>query len=162
MDIALIVIGAILLIVGFIGCIAPILPGPPMAYFSLILLQLTRFHPFSSTFLVVWAAVIIIVSVLDYYVPIWGTKKFGGTKGGQWGATLGLIIGLFFSPMGILLGPFLGAFAGEILNKQDVRTALRSAIGSFIGFLAGTLMKLIVCGLIAFYFIRELISTISK
>ena len=157
MDIALIIIGIILLISGIIGCIAPFLPGPPLAYCSLILLQFTHFKPFSSTFLIIWAIIVFIVVLLDYYVPIWGTKRFGGTKGGTWGATIGLLLGLFLSPAGILIGPFLGAFVGEIINKQDKNTAFRSAIGAFIGFLAGTFMKLIVCGVLAFYFVKGML-----
>ena len=157
MDIALIIIGIILLIGGIIGCVAPVPPGPPLAYCSLIVLQFTRFHPFTTQFLIVWAIVVLIVILLDYYIPIWGTKRFGGTKGGTWGATIGLIVGIFFTPIGILLGPFVGAFLGEIINRQNMRTAFRSAIGSFIGFLAGTFMKLVICFVMAFYFVTGLI-----
>ena len=157
MDIVLIVLGVITLIGGIIGCVAPFPPGPPLAYCSLILLQFTKFHPFSITFLVVWAIVVLFVTVLDYYVPIWGTKKFGGTKSGTWGATIGLLVGMFFPPIGILAGPFLGAFVGEILNRQNYRIAFRSAIGAFIGFLTGTFMKLIVCGVMAFYFVKGIL-----
>ena len=157
MDIILIVIGIICLIAGIIGCIAPFPPGPPLAYCSLILLQFTRFHPFSYTFLIIWAIIIVIITVLDYYVTIQGTKKFGGTKGGMWGATIGLFLGLFLTPIGILPGLFLGAFVGEILNKQNTQVAFRSAIGSFLGFLAGAFMKLVVCIVIVFYFIKGML-----
>ena len=156
-DIVLIVFGIILLVAGIIGCIAPVPPGPPLAYCSLILLQFTRFQPFTITFLVVWAIIIIIVTLLDYYVAVQGTKKFGGTKGGVWGATTGLIVGLFFTPIGIIIGLILGAFIGEILNSQTAKVAFRSAVGSFIGFLAGTFMKLAVCFVLAFYFVKGLL-----
>jgi uncharacterized protein YqgC (DUF456 family) len=157
MDTILIIIGVIFLIGGLIGCITPFPPGPPLAYCSLILLQFTRYRPFSSSFLIVWAIIIILITWLDYYVAIQGTKKFGGTKGGAWGATTGLIAGLFFTPIGLLPGLLLGAFIGELLNRQNTRTAFRSAIGSFIGFLAGAFMKLIVCLVIAFYFIKGIL-----
>jgi uncharacterized protein YqgC (DUF456 family) len=157
MDIALIVAGIIFLLGGIIGCIVPFLPGPPLAYCSLILLQFARFQPFTSEFLLGWAIVVFIVTLLDFYIPIWGTKRFRGTKGGTWGATIGLLLGLFLPPAGILIGPFLGAFVGEILNRQDTRTAFRSAIGAFVGFLAGTFMKLIVCGALAFYFVKGML-----
>ena len=157
MDIVLIIIGIICLIAGIIGCIAPFPPGPPLAYCSLILLQFTRFHPFSYTFLIVWAIIIIIITFLDYYVTVQGTKKFGGTKGGMWGATIGLFLGLFFTPIGILPGLFLGAFVGEILNKQNAGVAFRSAVGSFLGFLTGAFMKLIVCFVIVFYFVKGML-----
>ena len=157
MEITLIILGVLLLIAGFLGCFLPVLPGPPLAYGSLILLQLTDKEPYTSNFLVIWAVITLAVVLADYYIPIWGTKKFGGTKGGTWGATIGLVIGLFFiPPFGIIIGPFVGAYLGELINGQDNRLALRSAIGSFIGFIAGTVMKLGVVAVISFYFIREL------
>jgi uncharacterized protein YqgC (DUF456 family) len=157
MDIFLIITGSILLLAGIAGCIVPFLPGPPLAYGSLILLQLSKYSPFSEKFLIIWACVTTAVLLVDYYIPIWGTKKFGGTKSGVWGATIGLIIGMFiFPPLGLIVGPFVGAFAGEIINNQDSNKALRSAIGSFIGFVAGTLMKLGISIVMGYYFITAI------
>ena len=157
MDTFLIVIAIILLLAGIAGCIAPFLPGPPLAYGSLLLMQLTTRKPFSEEFLVIWAIVTLAVVLADYYIPIWGTKKFGGTKAGVWGATIGLVAGIFFfPPFGIIVGPFLGALVGELINNQDSNKAFRSAFGSFIGFVAGTLMKLGVTLVMGFYFFRAL------
>lgn len=156
MDTFLIVLAVILLIVGIAGCILPFLPGPPLAYGSLLLLQFTSKKPFSEEFLVIWAVVTLAVVLADYYIPIWGTKKFGGTKAGVWGATIGLVIGIFFfPPFGIIIGPFIGALVGELIkNSNDTNKAFRSAFGSFIGFIAGTVMKLGVSIVMGFYFIR--------
>lgn len=158
MDIFLIILGIILLVTGIVGCIIPFLPGPPLVYASLILLQLSTLKPFEPQFLIVWAVLTSAVLLADYFIPIWGTKKFGGTKGGTWGATIGLFIGMFvFPPFGIILGPFVGAFIGEMLNNQDTTKALKSAIGSFIGFVTGTLMKLGISAVMAFYFFRAIL-----
>jgi uncharacterized protein YqgC (DUF456 family) len=157
MDTFLIISGIILLIAGIAGCIFPFLPGPPLAYGSLILLQISTYKPFTENFLIIWALVTVAVVIADYYIPIWGTKKFGGTKGGVWGATIGLIVGIFFfPPLGLIIGPFIGAFAGEIINNQDSNKAFRSAIGSFIGFVAGTLMKLGISVVMGYYFFTAL------
>ncbi len=157
MDTVLIISGIILLLAGIAGCIFPFLPGPPLAYGSLILIQISTHKPFTENFLFIWALVTTAVVIADYYIPIWGTKKFGGTKGGVWGATIGLIVGIFFfPPLGLIIGPFLGAFAGEIINNQDSNKAFRSAIGSFIGFVAGTLMKLGITIVMGYYFITAL------
>jgi len=158
MDTFLIIAGILLLLLGIAGCFLPVIPGPPLSYGSLILLQLTSLAPFTVNFLVIWALVTIAVVLADYYIPIWGTKKFGGTKGGTWGATIGLILGLFFfPPFGIIIGPFVGAYLGELINGQDNHKAFRSAVGSFIGFVAGTLMKLGISGVMAFYFFRAIL-----
>lgn len=157
MDTFLIIAGILLLIGSVAGSILPFLPGPPLAYISLILLQQTGRHPFSTTFLVAWAIVVVLVAMLEYLIPIWGTKRFGGTKGGTRGATAGLVVGLFLPPWGFVIGPFVGAFIGELINRQDSHTAFRSAVGSFVGFLAGTVVKIVLCLVMAFYFIKELI-----
>lgn len=174
MDIVLIVLGAICLLVGIIGCVAPVLPGVPLAYLGLLLLHWTERVQFSWQFLTVWAVIVVVIQLLDYFIPAWGTKKFGGTKWGVWGSTIGLFVGLFMGPMGIVIGPFLGAVVGELLyfnrhpqtaqssdeieKNSQFNRALRAGLGSFIGLLTGTIIKLICCGMMVFYFVKELIA----
>lgn len=155
MDIILIILGFIFVIVGILGCFLPILPGPPISFAALLFLQWTEKAPFDSDTLWTWGIVTAIVTALDYVVPIYGTKKFGGTKRGVWGSTIGLVIGLFFfPPLGIIIGPFVGAFLGEMSNGNvDNKTALRSAFGSFVGFVVGTLLKLIASAWMAWLFV---------
>lgn len=157
MDIFLIILGAICLLVGILGCVLPVLPGVPLAYCGLLLLHATDKVQFTWQFLVIWAVVTIVVQVLDSVVPIWGTKKFGGSKMGVWGSTLGLLVGLFFGPWGIVLGPFLGAVVFELIDGKNTRLALKAGWGSFVGLMTGTILKLICCGLMTYYFIAELI-----
>jgi uncharacterized protein len=158
MDTALIILGIILLLTGLAGCLLPFIPGPPLVYGSLLVLQLTKRQPFSLTFMIIWAAITLAIVLADYYIPIWGTKKFGGTKGGTWGATVGLIVGIFFlPPLGIIIGPFIGAYLGEIINNQESKKALKSAIGSFIGFITGTLMKLGISSIMGYYFLKAIL-----
>ena len=152
MDIALMIIAGLLMLTGLVGCVLPVLPGVPLAYVGLLLLQLTDKVQFSTTFMLIWLAVVIVIQVLDYYVPAWGTKQFGGSKWGVVGSTLGLIAGLFTGPWGIVLGPFIGAVIGEWLQFKDWDKALKAGWGSFIGLLIGVVMKLVCCGLMIYYF----------
>jgi uncharacterized protein YqgC (DUF456 family) len=155
MDLFLIIVGILLIIIGILGCFLPVLPGPPVVYASLLLLQFTSKDPFSTSFLILWAVITIAVTIIDYWVPVYGTKKLGGTKMGINGATAGLLVGLFFGPWGMILGPFIGALAGELIGGQNFSKALKSAFGSFIGFVAGTLMKLVVSCIMAYHFINQ-------
>lgn len=50
MDILLIILGAICLLTGIIGCVLPVLPGVPLAYVGILLLQLTERVQFSWQF----------------------------------------------------------------------------------------------------------------
>jgi uncharacterized protein len=155
MDFFLIILGVFFIILGIAGCILPVIPGPPIAYLALLMLQLSSKPPFSIEFMLIFAFLTIAVTILDYIVPVWGTKKFGGSKYGVWGSTIGLIIGLFFGPLGIIIGPFIGAFIGELIAEKQAGEALRAALGAFIGFVAGTLMKLAVSIAMAVPFFRE-------
>lgn len=151
------VIGGILMLAGIIGCLLPFLPGPPLSFLGLLLLQVKETAPFTTKFLLIWAVVVIVITVLDYLVPIYGTKRFGGTKYGLWGCAIGLIAGFWFGPVGIIAGPFLGALLGEWLANRNSDQAFKAAIGSFVGFLVGTVLKLIASGVMTYYFIMSLI-----
>jgi uncharacterized protein YqgC (DUF456 family) len=157
LDITWSVLGGILMVVGLLGCFLPIIPGPPLSYFGLMVLQFKEQSPFSTKFLIIWAVVVVAVTALDYVVPAYGTKKFGGTKYGIWGCTIGLILGFWLGPMGIILGPFFGALIGELIGGKDSNQAFKAALGSFVGFLVGTLLKLIVCGVMCWYFVKALL-----
>lgn len=158
MDYLLLIIAIFLILAGIIGCLAPVLPGPPLSYLGLIAIHFTRFATISNNLFIILGIVVIVVTILDYIVPIWGTKKFGGSKYGVRGATVGLIIGFFLGPAGIIVGPFVGAFVGELIFKDDVKYALKAGFGSLLGFLTGVGLKLATSGLITFYFIRALIN----
>ena len=167
MDALWITLGILAVFIGLAGAILPGLPGPPVSFLALVFLELTAKSPFSLEFLVVMGAIMVVVTLLDYVVPIYGTKKFGGTKRGVWGSTIGLLFGIIIFPFfgivlgpfglfGVILGPFLGAYIGEITGGKDRDQALRAAIGSFIGFLAGTFMKLAYSIIAGVYFFIKL------
>lgn len=159
MDIFLAILGGILILGGVVGSVLPVLPGPPIAWLGLLVLNFTKYADFSISFLVVMAVIMVVVTALDFLIPAWGTKKFGGSKAGVTGSALGLVVGLFFGPMGIILGPFIGAFLGELIaNGTEFKIALKSATGSFIGFLLSTGLKLIYGGVCAFYFFKAVLS----
>jgi len=160
LDILLVILGIGCIFLGLVGCFLPVLPGPPLSYAGLILLQVTRYGNYSSTFLIIMAVITVIITVVDYFIPIWGTKKFGGTKSGITGSTIGLIAGLFFPPVGIIIGPFLGAVIGELMAGRDTDAAIKSGLGSFIGFLLGTGLKLSFVVVTIYYFAKELIHNI--
>ena len=164
MYIFLLIVGFLLAITGIIGSILPILPGPILGWFGLLLLYLTKIVPINYTLLGITLVVAIAVLVLDYVIPSVGTKKFGGTKFGVIGTTIGLILGIFFfPPIGLIVGPFVGAFIGEIVfNKTKGPQALKSALGSFLGFLASTIMKLTISLVFLGIFIWEVLENWSR
>ena len=104
MDVALLIVGLICMLVGVVGSVLPILPGLPISYGGLLLLQLSGYGFFSRSFFITWAIIIVIMMVIEYMLPKWGTQKYGGTKTGQRGALIGTIAGLFvFPPFGLII-----------------------------------------------------------
>jgi uncharacterized protein YqgC (DUF456 family) len=160
MEALIITLGIIALIIGYVSCLLPPLPGPPLAFLALLLLHFFV-EPVNIPGWMLWTLgiVSIVVTILDNFVAIWGTEKFGGTKAGVRGSFIGLIVGIFFltpflGPLSIIAGPFLGAVVGELISGNDPEIALRSGVGSFIGFLLGLGMKLIITSIISFQFFK--------
>jgi len=146
--------GILLILTGIAGSLLPMLPGPPIAYAGLLLQQLRGDKPFTTQFLLIKAGVVAIILILDYLIPIWGTKRFGGTKYGIWGCTLGFLLAFWMGPWGVILGPFIGAFIGEMIANQDSRKAFKAAVGSFVGFLFGSLIKIVACFVMLYYVVK--------
>jgi uncharacterized protein YqgC (DUF456 family) len=152
MDWLWITLSALILLVGIIGCLVPLIPGPPLSFIGLLFLQLKEVAHFTLKFMVNCATITVLVTTADYFIPILGTKKLGGTRYGIWGCTLGLIVGFWFGPFGIILGPFVGAFVGELMGNASSQHAFRAALGSFVGFLLSTLLKLMASVMMIWYF----------
>ncbi len=142
MDTLLLIAAGLFVFIGFIGCILPIIPGVTLSYIGIILLHFSSYAQFSSQFLIGWGIAVIVVQLLDYIIPIWGTKKFGGSKYGIWGSTIGMVLGLFLGPWGIILGPFVGAIVGEIMGGKASADAIK---------------KLIVAGFLIYYYVEAVI-----
>jgi uncharacterized protein YqgC (DUF456 family) len=157
-DYILLILGILLMVLGIIGCLVPVLPGPPFSFIGLLLLHFSRFGDFSNSALIIFGALAVVITILDYIVPVWGTKKFGGSKYGTRGATVGLIIGLFLGPLGMILGPLIGAFVGEMIFKDDFNYAIKAGFGSLLGFLTGIGLKLAASSVMTFFFIKEWIA----
>ena len=147
MDVFLIIIAFLCMLVGIIGCIIPGLPGMPVAYVGLWIAQATERVNFSWQMLLIYGLVVVVLTVLDYIVPAWGTKKYGGSSYGVWGSTIGVFVGLFAGVWGVIIGPLVGAVIGELISGKAVGEAFKAGWGSFVGILFSTVLKLICCGM---------------
>lgn len=149
MEIVIIILAILAGIIGIAGSILPGLPGAPFSWLGLLLLFIWGPESMPVSTLVIWGAVVIAVSVIDYLVPMWLTKATGGSRYAERGAMAGLVIGIVLTPVGMILGSFLGAFLAELYwGKKSAGDALKAAFGSFLGFITGTGLKTIVAVLI--------------
>ena len=155
-EILLISIGLFIAIVGIIGCIVPAIPGPPLNFLSLVILELTIEDAFTSDFFILWAIITIVVTVLDYLLPIMGAKVYKASRFGIWGSIIGMIIGiLFFPPFGMILGLFVGAVLGELIAGKKEWQALKIGTVTFVISMLMIIFKLAVSGVMTFYFIKR-------
>lgn len=156
MDIIFIIIGLLFMIFGIVGCLLPVIPGPPLSYIGLIILQFSPNFHFSKNFMIIMAVMAIGVTILDNFMPVWSAKRSGGSKRAVWGSVIGLVFGFFvFPPLGLIIGPFVGAVLGELSTGRSSAEAFKSGFNTFIGFLGGVVIKLIASGIMLFYFIKE-------
>lgn len=138
-------------IIGVAGSILPGLPGTPVSWVGMLMLYLwgngtnAAGDPMPLKALIIWGVIVVVVSVIDYVVPMYFTKITGGSKYAERGAMAGLLLGIIFTPVVMILGSFLGAFLSELYwGKKDAGRALKAAVGSFLGFITGTGLKTIV------------------
>jgi uncharacterized protein YqgC (DUF456 family) len=144
-ELAILLIGLLLNGFGILGCIMPALPGPIISWCSLLLFFLLPVGGIGTAILLITGILMLIVSALDYVIPVLGARKFGSSKQGVWGGTIGIVVGLFFVPWGILIGPLLGTVIGDLMAGGTFAKALNSGLGSLLGFMVGTSIKLIYC-----------------
>ncbi len=147
--------GAVLLLGGAAGCIVPAIPGPVLAYLSLILISIPGAWELMPVWLLVTLGIVAVgTTIFDNFLPALSSKKAGAGKAGVIGSIVGMIVGSFFSPIGTIVGAFVGAFVAEVLFHRENRQPLRAAAGVFRGTVLGIVMKLAATGIIGWYFVR--------
>ena len=140
MEVFIAIVAVLCGIIGIIGSIAPALPGPPISWVGMLILYFWggtngAGETMSLSILLIWLAIVILVTILDYVVPAYFTKLTGGSKYASIGTTVGLIAGLFIPPVGMILGSLLGAFIAELIFAgKSAGPAVKSAFGAFLGF----------------------------
>jgi len=153
-QIIFIIIEVVLVIVGMLGSILPVLPGLPLIYGAMLMQHfLNDGISYPWWVLVLFGLLSVVVLVLDYFIPVWGTKKMGASKlavrYSVIGVFVGFILSFVFTPIWLLIGPFAGAIIGELIAGKDLGPATKSGTGAFLGFLAGMLLKLFVGGIMS-------------
>jgi len=158
LEILAILIGSLLMLLGLIGSVLPILPGPPLSFIGLFLLALVKkFSPPLTPALVILLGIVAVVMIaMDYVLPLLGAKRYGSSKWGVLGSVLGMLIGMFLSPLAVLLGAFFGAVVAEWLAGKTKGESFRAGWGVMMGTLFATIVRLGFAGLMIYYFIMAL------
>jgi len=153
----LIIIGAVLAIIGIIGSILPVMPGPIFSFIALVLLYVSGgSSAISLATLITFGITMVIITIIDYAAPIIGAKYFGASRYGIWGAIGGAIIGIFlFPPLGIFLGALAGATIGERVGGKDFNQSARAGLGVLMGSISVIVIETIFSIIAAVYFFSK-------
>ena len=159
MEMVLVIIAFALLVAGLLGAVLPVLPGPPLSFVGLLMMHFSGYGGFTFVFLLVWALITVAVTIMDYVLPSYMARRFGGSHAAAIGSFLGLLAGLFFfPPWGLVFGSFLGALAGELVhNGANGVKAFKIALGAFLAFIVGSGAKLAVSAVMLFYAVRAML-----
>ena len=157
-----VIIGFILIFIGFVGCVIPGVPGPPLAYLALLILKFADTSTFSTTFLVIMAILNIAVYFLDSLLPFMGAKSFKASRKGIIFSIIGMLIGMFFfPPFGMMFGLLFGAIIGELLAGKAKTEAIKIGLVSFAFSIFAIIIKIILTGIMAFYFTKAVFQNLA-
>ena len=145
------------LLLGLIGSVLPIVPGPIMSYLGVLVLFFFTDISFSNNEILIYSIITVLVFSSDYILQFLGVKKLGGQKNALYGTIFGIFIGLFFAPLGLFIGPFLGAFLGALKDNKEQKQAIRIALGALLGFVCGTVLKLMYSIYIIYVILNKLL-----
>ena len=144
--------GTILNLVGFVGCLLPVLPGPTMNLLALTIVYFTLDNV-SMNLLLVMIALVVIALITDNVFPVLTARVGGGTRYGMIGAAAGLVGGFFvFPPYGMLPLSIVGAMLGEFYHQKRRSAAIKAGIATIVGFALSLAFKLGASAVITWHF----------
>ncbi len=107
----------------------------------------------SWTVILIFGIITLAITILDYLLPIWGAKVYKASKYGIWGSIIGMIVGIFFfPPWGMIVGILFGAVCGELIAGKKSSEAFKIGIVTFIASIIMIIAKLVISGIMTFYF----------
>jgi len=146
MHVFVIIVTVFLMLVGLIGAVLPVIPGP-----ALVLAGALLYGWYGDFAIITWGVLAVLAAlasvsiVLDYAASLIGARAFGAGRWGLIGACIGACAGFVIANVpGAVAGLFLGACVTELVRGRDLRTALKIGFGTFAGFLAGTVGKFLI------------------
>jgi uncharacterized protein YqgC (DUF456 family) len=133
----------LLVLIGLIGALVPVLPGPVLVFAGLLLASWADdFARVGPATLAILALLTVAVYVVDFLAGAYGVEKTGASRRAVLGAVVGTVVGLFFGLAGLILGPFVGAVLGELTVKPRLLDAGRAGAGAWLGIVLGAAAKM--------------------
>ena len=136
----------ILMAAGLVGCVVPLLAGPPLAWLGALYYGWqTAWQTITPLFLAFLLIIALVGATADWWMGILGAKRSGASAWGQVAAIVGGLVGLvFFSLPGMLVGSVAAIAAVEWQRQREWKSVLRAGGGYLVGYLLSIVIE-IVC-----------------
>ena len=136
---------SLIFLIGLVGSLLPVVPGSLIVWFGVVVHRVWMGPEDSVTWkIVIITGVIMLVGQLaDFFMGIWGARKFGATWKGAVGAFVGALVGFFVPPplFWLIVGPIIGAIIGELAAGRSLRDGGKAGIGTVIGGIVAFALK---------------------
>jgi uncharacterized protein YqgC (DUF456 family) len=146
------------LVLGIIGTVAPIIPGPLLILFSaFIWAWADGFQAVGWPVLLLMAVLTIAAELSDAVLATMGAKKGGASWTSMFVAGVVAIIGfIFFNFLGAIVGAFWGLFAWEAYRQRwQWRKAWKASSSFIIGYVIAIAVKMLFATLMITLFIWQ-------
>ncbi len=135
-----------IMLVGLVGCIVPVLPGPPLVWLGALFYgwktDWAQITPLFLGFLLILA---LVGATADLWMGFLGAKKGGASLGAQFAALGGGLIGLLIlSVPGLLIGSIGAIVAVEWFRLRDWNAVVRAGGGYLAGYLLAMVVEVVI------------------
>ncbi|PQV63432.1 hypothetical protein B1R32_11287 [Abditibacterium utsteinense] len=147
-----------IMIAGLIGCVAPVLPGPPLVWLGALFYGWqTGWEKIGPLFLAITLVVALIGGSADLWMGFLGAKKGGASFGSQIAALVGGVLGfLVLSVPGLLIGSIAAIAFFEWRRHRDWNAVVRAGGGYLAGYLLAIIIEIVAALLILGFFVARL------
>jgi uncharacterized protein YqgC (DUF456 family) len=149
---------AILMGMGVLGCVIPVLPGPPLVWLG------AMYHGYQTNWSEVSVAILILLFVLamvgstaDTWMGYLGARSGGASIWSSLAGAAGGMIGLIVLNLpGAILGSLAAVAAVEWYRHRDWSKVLSAGTGYLKGFLLSMVVQFFICLLMIGIFVMAL------
>ena len=149
----------LLLVLGVVGSVVPMLPGPLLSLAGLGLYWWhTGFTSPGELFMAGAVAVLLLAIVLDYAGGAISTKAGGASlEASVAAAVAGFVLFFVAGPVGVILGVAGAVFLVEFARENDAERSARAALYATVGLLASSIIQFVLTASVLIAFVLVLV-----
>lgn len=145
----------LIMMAGFLGCIVPALPGPPLVFLgALYYAWRTEWHEVGIFPLAIIFIIMIIGATSNFWLSYLGARTTGASMWSSVAAFFGGLIGLVvFNLPGLFIGALAAIAIVEFSQKKNWRQVLLAGSGYVAGYMLSVAVELLACCVMCLIFL---------